>query len=132
MRRHLIEIKSERSPVSRALPPITGDENGRSEEKNVAVASRHASLRRRPESPDLCRGQGLGRTAPPPPCRPEDRDVPGPPGLHCEIGHVDEERRARPETRKTGVVTPVFFCLERDAVHLPAELARGQTPDLRP
>src|SRR5215510_8129901 len=68
------------------MPPTTPleDRYGRSQKKNIALAAWHAPLGGRPEEADLCRGQGLGRTPPSAPPRPEDRHVQGPPGFEEE------------------------------------------------
>lgn len=80
-RRHSCTL---RGPTPRAKPVggwrylHDGDnDNGRSEEKNVAHEARFSPLRGRPEAADLCRGQGFGRTASPSSHRPQDRHVSG-------------------------------------------------------
>src|SRR6516225_6331863 len=68
------------------MPPTTPleDRYGRSQKKNIALAAWHASLGGRAEEADLCRGQGLRRTAPSAPPRPEERHVQGPAGAQEE------------------------------------------------
>src|SRR3712207_5394 len=92
MRRNLIEIDASVPRFKRALPYYPETRNGRSKEKNVAVAARHASLRRCLEGPDLYRGQGFRRVAPSSPRRPEDRDLPGPSGSQGEVGRLKKPR----------------------------------------
>src|SRR3977135_3949191 len=70
----------ERPAAWAARAPLQEISHGRSETKNLAVAPRHAPVRRRPEEAHLCRGQGFGRIAPSAPHRPEDRHVSRPPG----------------------------------------------------
>src|ERR1700679_1480287 len=66
--------------------PLRGYRYGRSPQKNIALAARHAPLGGRAEEADLCRGQGFRRIAPPAPPRPEDRHVQGPPGSEGQEG----------------------------------------------
>ncbi|CDX48766.1 hypothetical protein MPL3365_10022 [Mesorhizobium plurifarium] len=74
--------------LSRGLPGhfdhVVEHIHGRSKKKNLSVEARHAPLGRRPQGPDLCRGQEFRRNAPPAPHRPEDRHVSRPPGSGAE------------------------------------------------
>ena len=74
---------------SPAVRPEFYDHLGCSQTQNLALAPRHAPLRRRPQGADLRRGRGLGRTAPPAPHRPEERHVSRPTGPEAE---VDDQR----------------------------------------
>src|SRR5437879_6793566 len=70
------------------MPPTTPleDRYGRSQKKNIALATWHAPLGGRVEEADLCRGQGFRRIAPSAPPRFEDRHVQGPPGSEGQEG----------------------------------------------
>jgi hypothetical protein len=61
-----------------------GVRHGCSEEKNLPHEAWPASLGRCAGAPDLCRGQGFGRAAPPAPHRPEDGHVSRPPSPQSE------------------------------------------------
>jgi hypothetical protein len=103
----------ERRPAAARI----GDEYGCSEKKNLAVASRNAPLGGRPLRPDLCRGQGLWRTAPSAPCRSEDRHVSRPPDPHAEVeGRLRRHRAQRPNVFEKAGRAPAFFFASRVSV----------------
>src|SRR3984957_11306965 len=66
--------------------PLRGYRYGRSPQKNVALAARHAPLCGRIEEADLCRGEGFRRIAPPAPPRSQDRHVQGSSGPEGQDG----------------------------------------------
>src|SRR6266700_6703811 len=82
--------------------------HGRAEEKDVAIAARHAAFRRRAEATDLYGRQGFGRVAPSPSHRPQDRHVSRPPGSQAEIrgvtAHPIAAGAAAPHRRKSAGV----------------------------
>jgi len=95
-------------PPTGARADFRSNFNGRSEEKNLTLAPRHAPLGRRTQAPGLCRGQGLGRTAPPTPHRPEDRHVPRPAGAQ---GQDRGLKALRPDQRAPAQPARDIFAL---------------------